>query len=246
MNAAFERTLAEPREPDPAEPASRGRRASCLARLRELLTGRVRRSRLLSDKSALFMVGDQYLREARSAGRPLSLAVFEFSDLKELRAIYGSSVKRAVVVQVVARMAVAAGAHGVVARTAAAEFALLMPGFDRARTIRAVRRAMGNPVRIEIESDDHEIVLMPEFQVGCVGPDIESTERLYRELCFDLKEAVRVKREREQYLTRERESHSRSGGAPLRPGDPEAHGPGADIPPTVPASLAADGDNLRN
>lgn len=257
MNAVFQQTLAEAREPNSAEPGSgrslmaqllslRHQFAFCLAQLQGLVTRHAAGSRLLSDKSALFALGDQRLRETRRAGRPLSLAVFEFSDLKEVRGIYGSRVKRAVMTQVVARMAAAAGSRGVVARTAPTEFTLLLPGADRHRARQAICRAMGDPVRIEFESDDHEIVLVPELQLECAGAEIESIEELYLELCLDLKEASRVKRDREQYLTRERESHSRSGGALLQPGDPDAHGPGADVPPTAPASLAPDGDNLRS
>jgi GGDEF domain-containing protein len=257
MNAVFQQTLAEAREPNSGEPGSqrslmaqlfslRHQFAFRMAQLQGVLTRRAARSRLLSDKSALFALGDQRLRETRRAGRPLSLAVFEFSDLKEVRGIYGRRVKRAVMTQVAARMAAAAGSRGVVARTAPTEFTLLLPGSDRHKASQAICRAMGDPVRIEIESDDHEIVLVPELQIECAGADIESIEELYLELCLDLKEAGRLKLDREQYLTRERERHSRSVGSPLQPGDPEAHGPGADIPPTIPASLAPDGDSRRN
>ena len=248
MHAVFQQTLAEPREPASVEPESDGslrarllalRRAAAsrLAQMRLVLTGRAAGRRLLSDRAALFTVGDKQLLEARRTGRPLSLALFEFSDLKEVRSIYGGRVKREVVAQVAARMAAAAGSRGVVARTAAYEFTLLLPGADRNRAAQAISRAMGDPVRIEIESDDHEIVLVPEFQIECAGADMASVEALYRELCHHVKEARRIEQDREQYLTRERESHSRPTRLALRPGDPDANGPGADIPPTVPDSL---------
>jgi len=265
MNVVFQQTLAEPRDQSPAEPKSgcapathllslRRQLASFLAQLYRVLTRRAAGRRLLSDKFALFALGDQCLRDTRRDGRSLSLAVFEFSDLKEVRGIYGSRVKRAVMAQAVARMVAAAGSRGVVARTAPTEFTLLLPGSDRHKACQAILRAMGDPVRIEIESDDHEIVLVPEFQIECAGSDIGSIEELYVELCLDLKEAGRLRqdreqyltREREQYLTRERERHSRGVSPQLRPGDPDAHGPGADIPPTLPASLAPDGDDRSN
>jgi GGDEF domain-containing protein len=248
MNAVFEQTLAEPREPASVEPGSGGSlkghllslRRHAAARLAQLgfrLGGRAPGRRLLSDKSALFTLGDQRLREARHAGRALSLALFQFRDLKEVRSIYGSGVKRELIAQVAEQLAAAAGSRGLVARTAANEFALLLPGADRNKAAQAISRAMGNPVRIEIESDDHEIVLVPEYQIECAGTDFNSVEELYRELCLDLKEARRLEQDREQYLTRERERHSRPVGLGLRPGDPDALGPGADVPPTVPDSL---------
>ena len=247
MNAVFEETRAEPRETTSAEPggeqslkghllALRHRAASSFTQLRFRLSGRGGR-RLLSDKSALFTLGDQLLREARRSGRELSLTVFEFSDLKEVRSIYGSRVKRQLMAQVATKMAAAAGSRGVVARTAANEFALLLPGADRHKAAQIIGRAMGNPVRIEIESDNHEIVLVPEFQIECPGPEFDCIEALYRELCLDLKETRRLKQDREQYLTRERERYSRPQGLGLGPGDADAHGPGADVLPTIPDSL---------
>ena len=247
MNAVFQQTQAEPREPASDEPggdrslkghllALGHRAASAWRQLRFRLSGGGGR-RLLSNKSAFFALGDQRLREARRAGRAISLALFEFSDLKEVRSIYGSRVKRELMAQLAATMAAAAGSRGVVARTAANEFALLLPGADRHKAAQVISRAMGNPVRIEIESDDHEIVLVPEYQIECAGKDFDSVEAMYRELCLDLKEARRLKQDREQYLTRERERYSRPQGLGLRPGDPDALGPGADVPPTVPDSL---------
>lgn len=249
MHAVFEKTRAEPRDPATDEPGRelspkrhlvslRLRAASALARLRFRLSGGAGR-RLLSDKSAFFALGDQCLAEARRAGRPISLALFEFSDLKEVGSIYGSRVKRELMAQVAVRMTAAAGSRGAVARTAANEFALLLPGADRHKGAQIISRAMGNPVRIEIESDDHEIVMVPEYQIECAGPRFDCMESLYRDLCLDLQEARRMKRDREQYLTRERERYSRPQGLGSRPGDADALGPGADVPPTVPDSLHA-------
>ncbi|HMA08916.1 MAG TPA: diguanylate cyclase, partial [Ramlibacter sp.] len=162
MNLVFEKTHAEPREPNPPEPgADRSLKGQVLAlghgavsfwmQLRFRLSGGGGR-RLLSDKSAFFALGDQRVGEARRLGRAISLALFEFSDLKEVRSIYGSRVKRQLMAQLAATMATAAGSRGVVARTAANEFALLLPGADRHKAAQIISRAMGNPVRIEIES----------------------------------------------------------------------------------------------
>jgi GGDEF domain-containing protein len=138
---------------------------------------------------------------------------------------------------VVTRMASVAGARGLLARTGATEFTLVLPGADRHRAVQAIRRAMGDPVRIEIESDHREIMLVPEFQIACAGPNIDSIDKLYRELHHEIQDAHRLNAEREQYLTRERERHSRPNKLGLPPGHPDAHGPGADVPPTVPDSL---------
>lgn len=247
MHAVFQKTRAEAREPAPDGPlGDRLFKRHLLALGHRAVAGWMQLrfrlssgggSRLLSDKSAFFALGDQRLAEARQGGRAISLALFEFSDLKEVRSIYGSRVKRELMAQLAAKMAAAAGSRGVVARTAANEFALLLPGADRNKSAQIISRAMGNPVRIEIESGDHEIVLVPEYQIECAGDEFDAMESLYRELCLDLKEARRLKHDREQYLTRERERYSRPQALGLRPGHPDALGPGADVLPTVPDSL---------
>jgi GGDEF domain-containing protein len=248
MTVVFEQTLTESREPAPPDRAGRRslkarlralqrQAAFCVTRLRLTLAGRAGGSRILSNKSTLLVAGDRLLREAHRIGRPLSLALFEFGDLREVRSIYGRAVKREAMAQVVARMASAAGARGLVARTGATEFALVLPGADRNRAVQAICRAMGDPVRIEIESDHREIMLVPEFRIGCAGPEIASFDDCYRGLCLEIQDARRLNAEREQYLTRERERHSRPNKLGLPPGHPDAHGPGADVPPTVPDSL---------
>lgn len=249
MNAVFEQTRVEARQGHSPEPAAlrsliaklvslRRHFTSGLARVHRAMTRREAGSRMLADRSALMALGQQRLLEARRARRPLSLAVFEFSDLEEVRAIYGNRMRRAAMAEVVARMAAAVGSRGTVARTGPAQFTLLLPGSDRRKAGQAIHRAMGVPVRVEIESGDHEIVLVPEFQIECAGADVESIEDLYLELCRDLEEAGRFQHDREHYLTRERESHSRAGRPSHPPGDPDRYGPGADIPPTVPVSLS--------
>src|SRR5512135_454526 len=103
MTVVFEQTLTQSREL--ALPAGAGEKPSgsrlralqrlaalCLAQIRLKLAGSAADSRLLSNKAALLVTGDRLLRQTRAAGRPLSLALFEFSDLKEVRSIYGRAV----------------------------------------------------------------------------------------------------------------------------------------------------------
>lgn len=249
MTAAFEPTrleVCEGRAPDRAGLrglmarvlALHSHLASGMAKLHRLTTRRKTGIPLLADKSALMSLGRQRLMETRRAGRPLSLAVFEFSDLTEVRAIYGNRMRRQALAQVVARMRAAAGSRGSVARTGAAQFTLLLPGSNRSQALRAIDRAIGMPARVEIESGDHEIVLVPELRVECASADAQSIEDLYLALCRELQEAGRFRHDREHYLTRERERHL------MRPSHPagglEGHGPGADVAPTLPLSLTPD------
>jgi GGDEF domain-containing protein len=217
--------------------ALRSHLASGLARLR-VMTRREAGTPLLAGKAALMSLGRQRLTEARRDGRPLSLAVFEFSDLEEVRAIYGNRMRRRAMSQVVARLTAAAGSRGAVARTAAAQFTLLLPGSDGLKAHRAIHRAIGMPARVEIESGNHEIVLVPEFRIECARADVDSIEELYLALCRDLADAGRFRHDREQYLTRERERHLRRPSHPW--GDANGHGPGADVSPTLPLSLMRD------
>jgi GGDEF domain-containing protein len=193
-------------------------------------------------------MGEPRLGEMRRRRRPLSVAVFEFGDLLEVRSLYGSRISRALMAQVLSRLSAVAGPRGVVARTASAQFTLLLPGTDRAKAIQSIHRAMGTPVRVEFESGDDEIVLVPEFQVEGVDDEVRSIEDLHRELCRKLEEGRLRKKSRNQYLARERQRHSAPMSLPVAPRRTtvrEAFEFPNDIPPTVPMMLAASGGFTR-
>ena len=159
--------------------------------------------------TAMLAAGETLLARARRDKLPLSIAVFDLHDLPELESVFGPRVAREVVAQVVFRLQGVATSKGLVLRTDATAFTVLMPGFERDRARLAIQTTMGSPCCIELDADDHEIVLVPEFKVHTLRPDSGSLSQVYAELRRDISAAQKLEQRRQRYLQLERESHTR-------------------------------------
>jgi GGDEF domain-containing protein len=160
-------------------------------------------------KQAMLGAGDKMLARSRSENQPLSVAVFDLNDLPELESVFGAAITRKVVTQVALRLQGMASTKGLVIRTEATVFTVLMPGFGRDRAHQAIERTMGSPCCIELDADEHEIVLVPDFKVHTFRPDSAPLAQVYADLRRDISAAQQVERRRQRYLQRERESHTR-------------------------------------
>lgn len=167
-----------------------------------------------------------------------TLAVFDCSDLLEVRRIYGNRIARILIVRLAGKLAEIAGERGLAARTGPAEFAVLLPGTGRERAVQAVQQVLGTPSRIEYEAGHSEIVLVPEVLLGQAGEDEDNLAALHRLLSRKLAQAREHEAQRRRYLRRERERHSRPmplaaakrAAAPAPATRPE-------LPPTMPLPL---------
>jgi len=157
----------------------------------------------------MLKAGEKLLARARSENQPLTMAVFDLDDLPEMESVFGAIVTREVVAQVALRLQGIAGSRGLVIRTDATVFTVLMPGFGRDRAQHAIERTMGKPCCIELDADDHEIVLVPEVKVHSFRADSPSMEQVYIELRRAISQAQHLEQRRQRYLQRERESHTR-------------------------------------
>lgn len=181
------------------------------------------------------VVGAQLLEQVRREGRPLSLVVFDFSDLLEVRSIYGRDVSRKLLARVVRKMQAVAGGRGAAARTGKTEFSILLPGANRDKAQAIIHRVLGKPSRIEFDAGDSEIVLVPDIMAEMAAPGVETIEELHREVTRTLAEAHAYEQRRQHYLTRERERHSRPMSLP-----PVFDSlPGTAAPATPPQAAAA-------
>lgn len=160
-------------------------------------------------RQAMLAAGAQMLARARRDNQSLTIAVFDLSDLPELESLFGARVAREVLAQVTSRLQGPATGKGLVMRTAGTVFTVLMPGFGRDRALQAIENSMGSPCRIELDADDHEIVLVPEFKVHTLRPDSGPLAQVYADLRRDIAAAQQLERRRQRYLQRERESHTR-------------------------------------
>ena len=168
----------------------------------------------LYSRAGLLTRGERLL--ARHGVAEAALVVFDFSDLLEMRWLYGAQAAAIARRAVAGSLARLAGRRGMAARTGPAQFAVLLPGADPHRARDALRRALGQPCRIELEFGREELVLVPYHAVGACKGTPGGLEQQY----LQLSEAVA----RERAADERRRRRSRSGsvprttdGAPLQP-----------------------------
>jgi GGDEF domain-containing protein len=158
---------------------------------------------------AMLDAASRLATRTRRDNQPLSIVVFDLKDLPELESVFGADVAKEVMSQVVLRLQDLASARGLVMRTDATVFTVLMPGFGRDRAHEAIERCMGSPCCIELDAAEHELVLIPDFKVHTVRPDSGPLAGVYTDLRRDIHDAQKQERRRQRYLQLERESHTR-------------------------------------
>jgi GGDEF domain-containing protein len=202
-----------------------------------LESGRIDPGTALYNLAGFAAHGNVLLANCRRDKRPLSVAVFNCADLLEVREIYGSRIARKLRERTVRKLSGLCSKHGLAARTGPAEFTVLLPGMGRDKALAAIARAMGSPMRIELDAGDSEIVMVPGFMVEAAGPDVSCITQMHEELRGDLAQVEHTEQRRRHYLQRERERHSRPMGlgAATRDRAPEASS--RPLASTMPAPL---------
>ncbi|MDB5873972.1 MAG: regulator protein domain-like protein [Ramlibacter sp.] len=163
----------------------------------------------------LMGAADEMLARARAEGRPLSVVVIEFSDLREVHEIYGHKVSRKVIAKVVGKLRAVAGMRGLAGRTGTEQFTLVLP-MRRDKALQAIQRVLGKPARIEFDAGDSEIVLVPDLVLDSTDAATESMQVVWQEMCQEMATTRKVELRRQHYLQRERERHSRPMALPSR------------------------------
>ncbi|MES3003638.1 MAG: GGDEF domain-containing protein [Pseudomonadota bacterium] len=153
--------------------------------------------------------GNALLEACLAEGKPLSVVVFDFADLLEVRAIYGNEVARDVLARVVGKLAALAGSSGFAARTGPAEFTVVLPRLGRSKALQRMQRVLGAPVSVEFEAGDSEIVLVPDFLIETADAATFNVAELQHELRVELARTQQREQRRHHYMRRERERHSR-------------------------------------
>jgi GGDEF domain-containing protein len=182
-----------------------------------LESGRIDSGTALYNHAGFVAHGDDMLAACRRDGRPLTLAVFDCSDLLEVRSIYGSRIARKLMARIVDKLTALTRDCGLAARTGPAEFTVVLPGLAREKALAAIQRLLGNPMRIELDAGDSEIVLVPGFLVETAGSDTVLVEELHAELRRELAQIEEHEQRRHHRMQRERERHSRPMGIAALP-----------------------------
>ena len=189
----------------------------------------------------LALVGNEVLARTRRQRQPLSVAVFDFSDLPELQAVVAGEVRRDLGPMIARKLKGIARSKAVVVRTGSTTFTVLMPTFDAARTRAAIAAQFGKACCIEFAVGGDEMLLVPDFLVQTVRPETSSVEDVYRMLRNDLVKGQLHEERRQAYLKSERESYSRHGSCSSSvDGSLIQKRPQARVPfmaPTMPAPL---------
>lgn len=170
---------------------------------------RVPRCGLIDDPVVLRQNADRLLAASQRRGVETSIVVFDFSDLLEVRRIYGRRVAAALFRLILAKLAEVAGREGIAACTGPALFAVVLPK-PLAEAMHAVHLALGEPAHVEHDSAIAEIVLVPNYVADVVKRG-ESFQYRYEAIVCAL--AARNAREQNwlRHIRRARERHSRPG-----------------------------------
>lgn len=134
------------------------------------------------DLGLLHADGEKLLEEARALGRTPALAVMQIDDLPELELVFGRRGVDRVIEAVMSGLTRAAAGQGLVVRTAADTFALVMPGGGAGAAIAALQARFGSPCAIEIGFGRDEILVVPDVMVHPLGPQ-DSVAQVYTDLC---------------------------------------------------------------
>lgn len=121
------------------------------------------------DEHLLCTMGEKMLRTARVAGQPLTLVVMQVYDLPEVELVFGHAATEEVIDEVMTELTRVAAREGLLVRSAADTFALLLPGSGTQASLEAVVARFGKLCVIEFELGGDEILLMPDVRVHTFG-----------------------------------------------------------------------------
>lgn len=204
----------------------------------------------LYNLEGLYEHGSEIVAACRRDRRPVSLIVMDCADLQEIRGVYGRQVNRKLRAKVIKKLTSVTGERGLLARTGATEFSLLVPGLNREKALRALERVLGNPGRVELDWNDSEIVIVPDYAAGSLHTNETGLQDLYAELSADLAELRHNAQMRDEHYRRQRERQSMPAELADQATLPGPLGPrapfglpvvpvGCDLPATTPAPLAS-------
>lgn len=158
-------------------------------------------------KAAFARMADGLVADSQRKQQPFTLVVLEQSDLPELSAIFSREVAQQLVSKMARTLQNISPAKGIVVRTDATVFTVLLPGFSRPMASAALKRALGDTFSIECDAGDEEVVLVPDFLIRTLDGDSPPVARVYEQMCRTIARARALEERRHLYLRQEHESH---------------------------------------
>ncbi|HEY0884675.1 MAG TPA: hypothetical protein VGE20_05310 [Ramlibacter sp.] len=193
------------------------------------------------DACAAFRRGDEFLQRWRRDRVTVTVLLFELHDLAELECVFGPGAAREAIEQATARLERIAGKQGSVLRTGPALFTVLLPDTGKEDALDLLRGAFGQSCSLELEADGEDLVLVPEFALRILSTAAVPLLDVHHGLCREIQQGRAREQQRQEYLQRERESHSRPMTLPdapeLLPGHEPRRAPRAEPYPRIPMTM---------
>jgi GGDEF domain-containing protein len=159
------------------------------------------------DRARMHAAGELMRQRARQAAKPLGMLVVQVFDLQELGELFGCEFAETAAKLVVDDLKHLVRNEGLAVRTAINTFTALMPNLDAQDLMEQFAERCGRTYVIEFELRRQEIVLVPSVMARRIRA-AESVASAYTTLCQDIVQSRACEQRREDYLRRERESHS--------------------------------------
>ncbi|MEO5672360.1 MAG: diguanylate cyclase [Ramlibacter sp.] len=140
----------------------------------------------LYNKAGLLRHGEPLVSSFTGEKKPVSLAVFNFSDLRQVHDAHGRRAGRKALAAVVRELVTIAGEQGFASRTGAMEFTLVLPGISHDRAVRMVEKQLGTPPRITVPAGSARAVVEPSWMVRPVSAEADALEDLQQEMSAHL------------------------------------------------------------
>lgn len=161
----------------------------------------------VATKDSFLALGERMIRQSRRHEQPLSVLVLELHDLPELKELFGADIAKQLVTKLVNSLHAVAPARSVVVRSEDDVFTVFLPGLREEAAREAVKRTFGGTISVEIDAQEQEIVLLPDFRIHSLGDDVTPFQGWYEETLRNFRFARTVEERRQRHLRLEHESH---------------------------------------
>jgi GGDEF domain-containing protein len=126
----------------------------------------------LFNRTGLLQHGEELVQAARRDRQAVTLALFDCASLGAIFELQGRTAGRKARAHWVARLRQLAGDRGLVGRTGATQFAMVVPSAVAAKVLRQIERELGAPARLAVPG------LTGAIEPKCLVRDLGATESL--------------------------------------------------------------------
>lgn len=162
--------------------------------------------------AAQFAAADRLLSRADEEGCPVTVLVLELNDLPEVEYLFGARLAKHAVAKTSTKLRQVAGRGGTTLPIDSVTSAVILPGVESKDVLERMQAQFGKPCCLELDDEAEDVVLVPDFALQTVDGPAPSFERLVAALRRQIEDARSSTQRREDYLKRERESHTRPMG----------------------------------